>query len=140
MITRELLFRKTALPAVAKSLDAGMLRSKAIANNIANVDVPGYQRAEVDFERQLSKALDKSKLRGDKTNKAHLDIGRRNIEKVKPEAYRPVDPSLPSGVNNVDIDIENAKMAENQILFNFGVKFANARFTAVQQSIKGSAR
>jgi flagellar basal-body rod protein FlgB len=140
MVTRELLFRKTALPAVAKSLDASMLRSKAIANNIANVDVPGYQRVEVDFERQLSKALDKSKLRGEKTNKAHLNIGRKDLSKVKPEAYRPVDNTLPSGVNNVDIDIENAKMAENQILFNFGVKFASARFGAVQQSIKGTSR
>ncbi len=140
MVTRELLFGKTSIPAVAKSLDAGMLRSKAIANNIANVDVPGYQRVEVDFERQLSKALDKSKLRGAKTDRAHLDIGRKDLSKVKPEAYRPVDNTLSSGVNNVDIDIENAKMAENQILFNFGVKFANSRFTAVQQSIKGSAR
>jgi len=140
MVTRELLFRKTSLPAVAKSLDASMLRSKAIANNIANVDVPGYQRVEVDFEKQLSKALDKSKLRGEKTNKAHLNIGRKDLSKVKPEAYRPVDNTLPSGVNNVDIDIENAKLAENQILFNFGVKFAGARFGAVQQSIKGTSR
>jgi flagellar basal body rod protein FlgB len=43
-------------------------------------------------------------------------------------------------VNNVDIDIENAKMAENQIIFNYGVKFANQRITAVQQSIRGTNR
>lgn len=140
MVTRELLFSKTSLPAVTKSLDASMLRSKAIANNIANVDVPGYQRVEVNFEKQLSKALDGSRLRGEKTNKAHLNIGRRDLSKVKAEVYRPVDNTLPSGVNNVDIDIENAKLAENQILFNFGVKFANARFVAVQQSIKGTSR
>lgn len=140
MVTREVLFRKTSLPAVAKSLDANMLRSKAIANNIANVDVPGYQRVEVNFERDLQKALDRTKLKGSKTNKNHLDIGRREISKVEPKSYRPEDPTLASGVNNVDIDIENAKLAENQILFNFGVKFANARFVAVQSSIKGRSQ
>jgi flagellar basal-body rod protein FlgB len=140
MVTKEMLFRKTSLPAVGKSLDANMLRSKAIANNIANVDVPGYQRVEVKFEDDLRKALDRTKLKGTKTNKSHLDIGRRDIEKVNPKSYRPVDPTLPSGVNNVDIDIENAKMAENQIIFNFAVKFANSRFMAVQQSIRGSSR
>ena len=140
MVTRELLFRKTSLPAVAKSLDASMLRSKAIANNLANVDVPGYQRVEVAFEKELSSALDRTKLRGAKTNKAHLDIGQKDLSKVKPEAYKPVDNTLPSGVNNVDVDIENAKLAENQILFNFGVKFASERYSAVQQSIKGTSR
>ena len=137
MITKELLFSKTSLPAVGKSLDANMLRSKAIAQNIANVDVPGYQRVEVKFEDDLKKALDHTKLKGTKTNKQHLDIGRRNIEKVEAKSYRPVDPSNASGVNNVDIDMENAKMAENQIVFNYAVKFANSRFTAIQSSIKG---
>lgn len=137
MITKELLFRKTSLPAVGKSLDASMLRSKANAQNIANVDVPGFQRVEVKFEEDLRKALDKSKLRGVKTSAMHMDMGRRDLTRIHPESYRPVDPTLPSGVNNVDIDIENAKLAENQILFNFGVKFAGERFKAVQQSIKG---
>ena len=40
-------------------------------------------------------------------------------------------------VFGLDIDIENAKLAENQILFNFGVKFASERFKAIQNSIKG---
>ncbi len=44
------LFRTQTRQAVYKSLDASMLRSKAIAQNVANVDVPGYQRKEVAFE------------------------------------------------------------------------------------------
>jgi flagellar basal-body rod protein FlgB len=140
MVTKELLFHKTSLPAVGKAMDASMLRSKAIAQNIANVDVPGYQRVEVQFEDQLRSALDKTKLKGTKTNKQHMDIGRKDLSKVKSESYKPVDPTNPSGVNNVDIDMENAKLAENQILFNYEVKLANSRFVAIQQSIKGSSR
>jgi len=140
MITKELLFHKTSIPAVGKALDASMLRSKAIAQNIANVDVPGYQRVEVEFEKELRDALDKTKLKGTKTNKQHMDIGRRDLSKVKPESYKPIDPTLPSGMNNVDIDMENAKLAENQIVFNYAVKFAQSRYSAVQQSIRGVNR
>ncbi|MFH0920776.1 MAG: flagellar basal body rod protein FlgB [Fibrobacterota bacterium] len=140
MVTKELLFHKTSLPAVGKALDASMLRSKAIAQNIANVDVPGYQRVEVEFEDELRSALDKTKLKGTKTSKQHMDIGRRDLAKVKPESFKPADPTLASGVNNVDIDMENAKLAENQILFNYEVKFANSRFMAVQNSIRGTSR
>jgi len=114
-----------------------MLRSKAIAQNIANIDVPGYKRVEVTFESDLQRALDKSKLRGTKTSDKHLDIGRKSISKVHPDSYRPQDLTNSSGVNNVDIDIENAKLAENQILFNYEVKLGGERFKAVQQAIKG---
>ena len=138
MITKELLFGKTSLPAVGKSMNAAMLRSKALAQNIANVQTPGFKRVEVNFERDLRRALDKVKIAGAKTDPKHLDLGKPEIHKVRAKAYRPDDPTLPSGENNVDIDMENAKLAENQILYNFEVRFAGERFKAVQQSIKGS--
>ncbi|MFH1759830.1 MAG: flagellar basal body rod protein FlgB [bacterium] len=131
------IYHKTCLPAVARSLDASMLRSKAIANNIANVNTVGYERVEVKFEEDLKKALNKSSIKGKKTKSRHLDMGRVSLEKVKPKAYKPEDPSLPSGVNNVDIDAEAAKLAETQILFNYGVRFMQQRNGAIFSSIKG---
>ncbi|GAG01558.1 unnamed protein product [marine sediment metagenome] len=114
-----------------------MLRSKAIANNIANVNTVGYNRVEVKFEEDLRKALDKTKIKGTKTKEQHMDVGRLNLNKVKPKSYRPMDPSLPSAVNNVDIDTEAAKMAENQILFHYGVRFMQQRYGAIFSGIKG---
>ena len=42
-------------------LEAGikteMLRQKTIANNIANLETPGYRRIDVKFEQLLAKAL-----------------------------------------------------------------------------------
>lgn len=136
----EMLFRKTSVPAVAKSLDAGMMRSKIIANNIANATTPGFQRAEVTFESELRRALDTSKLKGTRTNVMHMPIGRKDLSKVKPDAYLPNDPTLPGGVNNVDIDIENAKMAENQLLYNFGVRFVRERVQMLDSSIKSRSQ
>lgn len=113
------------------------MRLKAIANNIANVNTPGYKRIEVNFESELRKALDPNVLQGAVTNKSHMDIGRPDIGTLKPEAYRPNDPTLPGQVNNVDIDMEMAKLAENQILFQAGVKFLSERGSVLRSAISG---
>lgn len=39
---------------VRTALDAASLRHTAIANNIANIDTPGYAPARVNFEQQLA--------------------------------------------------------------------------------------
>ncbi|MEE8058571.1 MAG: flagellar basal body rod protein FlgB [Pseudomonadales bacterium] len=38
---------------VGVALDAALLRHEVIANNIANVDTPGFQAKRLDFEAQL---------------------------------------------------------------------------------------
>ncbi|MBL8026156.1 MAG: flagellar basal body rod protein FlgB [Fibrobacteres bacterium] len=131
----DFLFNKIARQATYKSLDAGMLRSKATAQNIANVSTEGYARQEVSFEKELRQAL-KLKSKGMVTNDNHIEISKiARMKKVQPYNYQPYDPSNASGVNNVDIDIENAKMAENQILYNYGTRFASMK--KLQSSIVG---
>lgn len=122
-----------------KVLDAGMLRARTLANNIANVTTPGYRRVEVSFERELRRALNKTRLKGTTTNERHLAIGRKDLSKVAPRAYRPVDRSMPSGVNNVDIDMEMAKLAENQIMFNYGIRFMKGGYDKLNAAIQAKA-
>ena len=136
---KEIVSRKTTMAAVLKSLDAGMLRARTIANNVANVTTPGYQRVEVSFEDELRKALDRTRLQGFKTDAKHLDIGRKDISRVKPRAYRPCDPTLPSGVNNVDIDMEMAKLAENQLKYNMGLKFLKGAYLKLDAAAQGKS-
>ena len=40
-----------------KAADAAWLRNEAIANNIANVDTPGYKRIDVNFEDVLDREM-----------------------------------------------------------------------------------
>jgi flagellar basal-body rod protein FlgB len=135
----ETMFNRSSIPLLTKSLDASMLRAKAIANNIANVNTPGYQRVEVTFEDELRKALDKGKLQGKMTDDKHLELGKSNISSLTPKVKKPVDPTLPSGVNNVDIDMEMAKLAENQMLFNFSAKFLRNKFTKLNAAIQAKS-
>ncbi len=114
MIGKSLL-SQTPFDVVSKSLDANMLRSRVIANNIANVNTPGYKRTDVNFEGQLRDAIDRSTLRGTVTNERHVELGRPRVTDVEADAYHPIDGTLPSGVNNVDIDHEMANLAETQL-------------------------
>jgi flagellar basal-body rod protein FlgB len=132
----ETIFDRFSIPLLTKSLDAGMLRAKAIANNIANVNTPGYHRIEVTFEDELKKALDNTKLQGTRTNEKHLEMGKLDISSINPKVKKPIDPTLPSGVNNVDIDSEMAKLAENQLLYNFSAKFLHGKFNRLNAAIQ----
>ena len=129
----------TKKAAVLKSLDASMLRSRTIANNIANVTTPGFRRTEVSFEDELRSALDSNKLKGTRTNGAHMQLGKGSIASVSPRAYKPVDPTLPSGVNNVDIDTEMSKLAENQLKYTMGIKFLKVGYSQINAAISGKA-
>jgi flagellar basal-body rod protein FlgB len=133
----DMLFNKTNLPLISRSLDSAMLRNRVIANNIANVTTPGYRRVEVSFESQLRDALDRSSLKGAQTNENHLAMGRMDLSGVNAQAYHPYDPTLPSGVNNVDIDSEMSKLAENQIAFNYGIKYSQGIFKKMNAAIQG---
>jgi flagellar basal-body rod protein FlgB len=135
----ETIFNNSSIPLLSKSLDAGMLRQRVIANNIANVNTPGYQRQEVNFESELRKAMDNSRLIGTRTNDKHMQLGRPDFSSLQPTVEKPVDPTLASGVNNVDIDTEMAKLAENQILYNFGAKFLNGKFKKLNAAIQAKS-
>lgn len=133
------LFKKTNLSVINSTMDAAMLRAKVISNNIANVNTPGYRRVEVKFEEQLREALDKSRLQGTTTDNKHMDIGRKNLSQVNPTAYHPNDPTLASGVNNVDIDMEMAKLAETQLTYNYAVRFGQGIFKKLNAAIQGKS-
>ncbi|NLP03467.1 MAG: flagellar basal body rod protein FlgB [Fibrobacter sp.] len=130
---------RTNLPLTQKMMDTAMLRGRVIANNIANVNTPGYRRVEVAFEEELRSALDRTKLKGTRTDEKHLAMGRKDLSGVNAEAYHPYDPTLPSGVNNVDIDMEMAKLAETQITYNYAVRFGQGVFKKLNAAIQGKS-
>lgn len=127
---------KTNAPVLAAAMNAAMLRARVTANNVANVNTPGYARVDVKFEDELRKALDRTRLQGTRTDGGHIPIGRLNLNEVSPEAYRPYDPTQPSGVNNVDIDTEMAKLAEAQIMFKYMDKFNQGVFNKLNAAIQ----
>jgi flagellar basal-body rod protein FlgB len=68
-----------------------------------------------------------------------MRIGRKDFHAVNPLAYKPIDATKPSGVNNVDIDTEMAKLAENQIMFNYGMRFLRGTYSKLNAAIQAKS-
>ncbi len=136
------LFSQTIIPVLEKSLAAYSLRQKVIANNIANIETPGYTKKEVSFEEELSQALDNPINEVTSPNPRHIPIGSStSLENVTPrivEANSPNGDPLMSGVNNVDIDSEMVELAKNQIRYRLAARMMAFQMQVMQKAIKGS--
>ena len=99
------LFSDITQLALTRTLDASVARQKTIANNIANVETPGYKRVYVPFENELRSALEEL---NPNSRRALL----KDLTPVRKTDY--ISPSKPDG-NNVNIDAEMSDLAKNQL-------------------------
>lgn len=91
--------------------NASSTRNEVIANNIANVDTPGYKRKDVEFESYLKSAISEGGSLDDGVSMVDLDS-------VKPTVYTDnASLSYRLDGNNVDAETENAYLADNQIRY-----------------------
>ena len=96
-----------------KAADAASTRSEIITNNLANVDTPNYKRKDVHFESYLEQAL----IGDDSLDERIMDVN-THLSDFGGLIY--TDSSTLSyrlDGNNVDVDVENAYLAENQIRY-----------------------
>lgn len=102
-----------------QALNASQLRNDVVANNIANVDTPGFKRSEVIFEENVRQALQKQ-TNNDKlktTNSRHIQIG-NYVGNISAEIRTLQGLTYRNDGNNVDIDVETASLAKNKILYD----------------------
>jgi flagellar basal-body rod protein FlgB len=105
-----------------KGLTAAIVRHKVIANNIANVNTPGFKRSFVCFESELKRALEKDKtMKALRTHPKHMRFKYEAVERfeeVTPKVVTEYDTIFRNDENNVDLDIEMANLAKNTILYD----------------------
>lgn len=117
-----------------KAADAAWRRNDAIANNIANVDTPGYKRQDIDFEGELKRALKNSRYTSLDSKVAHaMDrpnrLNGRTFTDYANFSYR-------LDGNNVDIDTENVMLAANQLKYNGLTQSISHEFTLLQTAMR----
>ncbi|SDK45070.1 flagellar basal body rod protein FlgB [Natronincola ferrireducens] len=103
---------------MTKSLNASWKRNEVIANNIANVNTPNYKKSHVVFEELLKDYLNGSSISGRKTHESHIDIGITDMKNLRHKTITPGNYQTRRDGNNVDIDVEMAALAKNNITFN----------------------
>jgi flagellar basal-body rod protein FlgB len=140
MINR--LISNDVMELVQKSLDAAALQHKVIANNLANVDTPGFKRSEVVFGESLKKAIQEretgpNQLELARTDSQHIEIhpGLR-AEEVTPQVVRQQETTLRNDQNNVDIDVEMAKLAQNTVVYQTLAQLTQSQFSQLKSAIR----
>ena len=107
-----------------KAADAANLRNELLTNNIANVSTPNYKRKDLDFESVLQ-----GELAGEKNLSKAVKKANQNLEILDAQVYTDnASLSYRLDGNNVDINTEEARLAENQIKYQALVDLMNQEF------------
>ena len=112
-----------------KAADASWVRNEVIANNIANVDTPGFKRKDVVFESYLQQSL---------SGKGSFDEKVRdiNLSGIKPSVYTDyAQLSYRYDDNNVEISTESANLAENQIRYYTLLESMSQEFSRIKTAL-----
>lgn len=101
-------------------VDYTLRRHEVLTSNLANSDTPGYKARDIEFET----VLNEEGLRLRRTSPVHL----QTIEAGFQEVLRDDDSPPWLDENNVEEDLEIAKITENAILYQATLRLMNDRF------------
>lgn len=119
-----------------KAADASWNRESLIANNIANVDTPGYKRQDLNFESVLQQEIGSNK---GVPSSGSLDkrIANADLSDLVPQVYTDYSNfSYRMDGNNVDIDTEQVELASEQIKYEALTKSVSSEFERMKAAIK----
>jgi flagellar basal-body rod protein FlgB len=92
----------TTQTGLERALSGSSMRQQAIAQNLANVNTPGYRRQDVDFASALHAAWDQ---------------GTQKVESVDPTVAVDQSAVMRADGSSVDIDTEAAAQAKNGLQY-----------------------
>jgi flagellar basal-body rod protein FlgB len=112
-------FDSVTTNALTSALDGLALRQRTIAQNIANVNTPGYHAQVVSFENALAASVQG----GDGTAAATTTTSQA--------------PTQQNG-NNVSLDSETLNNIETVLRYQFATRAVNMDFSATQSAMRTS--
>ena len=137
------------------AVEGTKLRHQVIVNNVANVDTPGFQSADLKFEEMLRARLQEAEKDTTQTPAQRIDqLARKTFhvegqslsyqEQTKTDAMKAElvfeahdQPRLDG--NTVDIDREMAKLGKNTLLHNAYLELLNRKYRMLKTAITGTA-
>jgi flagellar basal-body rod protein FlgB len=109
-------------------LEAGIkaenLRQKTIANNIANLETPGYRRLDVKFKQLLAKSIDSS--------------GAIDLDDIEPQIFQPEKTPVKSNGNDVHLESEVGEMVKNTLRHKALIRLLSRKYKQIELAIGGS--
>jgi flagellar basal-body rod protein FlgB len=111
-------------------LDQSAFRHQVIAENLANIDTPGYRTRDVrSFAGEIEQAM-----AGDEAPFGGPSLATAEFTPVAHEIHGLLE--RPDG-NNVSVERESLLLAQNQLRFQVAVQFMKAEFHRLSSAISG---
>ena len=114
----------------SKSLEFLWAKQLTIANNLANVDTPGYKSKYVTFEDEFQNRI---KLASASGNVART----RGIINNSYYTVNETESSARLDENNVNADAEEVEMARAQLQYQYVLNAINSDFSRLRSVIRG---
>jgi flagellar basal-body rod protein FlgB len=105
--------------AINSALDGLALRQRVIANNVANIQTPGFLAGRVAFEDSLATAV------------------RDGSGAVTPTVARSLEPTRPDG-NNVNLDTETLLNVDTNLRYQLATQAADQEFSELRIAMRAS--
>ena len=118
-----------------RGLSASWTRNAVIRNNIANVETPNFKASDVEFETLMAQAIEGAGFVGTKTHPRHIDIGVNELDSIRPMIVERKNLSMRMDGNNVDIEDENVKLAQNSLYYNTLLEKLNSEIRRLRMAI-----
>lgn len=114
----------------AKSLDYLWKKQEVTADNIANVNTPGYKKKHISFEETFRRRLAAASI-GDEDETMEEAIRGSSFNIWERNDSARVDE------NNVNIDVENTELARTTLHYQYMLQSVNSDITRYRAVIKG---
>ncbi len=108
---------------LSKLLDLTSVKNKAIANNIANVNTPGYRKLEVTFQEELREAVKSKNI--DKINNVEEEIAFSKNAIIRKNG------------SNVDMDKELVEFFKSSDKHSICLEILSKKFKSIISAIQG---
>jgi len=134
------LFDRTA-EGLAKSLDMRLLRHNITSANIANAETPGYTAKKIDFENELTRALQMEGIKGvESSSPEHFPTVEGAVNRVKADVYDNPDINVNNDKNTVDLEKEMATLTENSIIYKAAIELMRKKMAAMKYAVSEGGR
>ena len=113
------MFDSVSVSALGSALDGLAMRQRASADNVANLQTPGYQAKRVAFEAELASAV------------------RRGSGDVTATVARSLEPTREDG-NNVNLDTETLLQIDTNLRYQLATQAMSGTFSSVRTAMRTS--
>ncbi|GEN80629.1 flagellar basal body rod protein FlgB [Actinotalea fermentans] len=113
------MFDSVSFVAMNSALDGLSMRQRVIADNVANLQTPGYQAKRVSFEAQLADAV------------------RQGTGAARASVARSLEPTREDG-NNVNLDTETLLNIETNLRYQLATQAIDGTFSKLRTAMRTS--